>query len=507
MRNKSQSNWSYSQSAADVFIRRKSSKDAGSTCALERASTEIISSNSKRKENKENKENSDEKQVELESLLEKDTIDICTIQEISRHAQSNVDYNNKNQSFHVAFWTKEKYSRVSTSTIHKSWMTRASAIFGRVLSEKIAQKLKMKQNIDDTELKCTEKDFKNIFQTEESINTYKHLQEKKKMATFSEDLDDGSRDNKIKKELSEMGWKAFKRFNSLKHPEYVTDNEIESTLLSYFETCVNTRLHFDSFEDILTSVKNVSTALCIVAMLFVFFIILEFTFVDSISVFGSILAIIIIWGNDGIRRLISGVILIFGVQPYQVGDAILLDGKRYNVKKMNLFTSWMTDSWNVMHVFNNTNILNARKTDGDLVNLTETGQAKFNLVFYIGYQTSSKKITTFFQDFEYQISTQLADKCGELMVVPGEFDCFGRQKIQIRVTSYVDFKNGKAKCETEMKLYSIMRDLLQEHNISPPMATVSMSGYENIKVQSPESQYYNHNRNKVNQTENVFNAE
>ena len=78
----------------------------------------------------------------------------------------------------------------------------------------------------------------------------------------------------------------------------------------------------------------------------------------------------------------NGIVFIFFVKPFSIGDAILINGKRYNVKKITLFRTTMTDSFGSLYQWTNDELLGKM---GGLVNLSATTSTEYkhDIYFYI----------------------------------------------------------------------------------------------------------------------------
>lgn len=158
-------------------------------------------------------------------------------------------------------------------------------------------------------------------------------------------------------------------------------------------------------------------------------------------------------------------------EPFQVGDAILIDGKRYNVKKMGLLTTWMTDTWGIRSIWSNGEILG--KLDG-LENLSRTRQPRHNLSFYIGQDIDDKQIEQFIHRFQKFIDDKMPSECGHCSVVIGDFDRFMRCKVQLWIVSFISFADGKARWKAQTTLYRAMRKILKQLNITSPIDPIAV---------------------------------
>ena len=122
----------------------------------------------------------------------------------------------------------------------------------------------------------------------------------------------------------------------------------------------------------------------------------------------------------------------------------------------------MTDTFGMMYVWSNSDLLN--KIDG-MINLTQTENAKHNLYFYIDQNTNTQTLDDFLDKFKRRVKREMFAECGNVSMVIGEFDEYMRCKIQLWVVSFVPFADGQARWQAQTKLYSILRDILDENQI------------------------------------------
>ena len=109
--------------------------------------------------------------------------------------------------------------------------------------------------------------------------------------------------------------KAFSKFDKSKNGRVYFD-DLRQRLLSFFLNIVNVRSTFESFKDILLSLQSASTIFIMFILIFVYLIIFEFSFLDAVSLYVSIIAIGVFFGSNPIARVINGVTLIFAMYVF-----------------------------------------------------------------------------------------------------------------------------------------------------------------------------------------------
>ena len=346
---------------------------------------------------------------------------------------------------HVTFWSHSK-TRLTTRITHHDAMEQASKILANMAESIITDAVLKKFEDDKIEVRTSQrlkKDSNGIYTIDYFVESdFEYLfNDNKSQASKVFRFFDNTRDNKVYFE------------------------EISQSLIEFFNEIVNTRNTFESFKDILNSLQTATNTFTMFILLFIYLIVFEFSFSDAVSLYVSFLAIGVFFGKDVMSRLIGGVTLIFSIQAFHVGDAILIDGKRFNVKKMDILTTWMTDTWGKLYIFHNSYLL--KQLDGSFVNITQTNTPKHNLMFYIKEDVDQEQMMQFLDDFKKYITKHLRAVCDpDVLMVVGNFDrLFMRCKVQLWITSFVNFKEGKKRWNTQTSLYFEIKRILKRLGI------------------------------------------
>ena len=254
--------------------------------------------------------------------------------------------------------------------------------------------------------------------------------------------------------------------------------ELEQFLTGFLFRIVNNRCQFESFANILHSVEHAGKVLVVFLTGFTFLLLFVTSFVDALSMYATIVAVsVYFFGGSTLSRLQNGIMLVFAIRPFRVGDGILIDGQRFNVKQMGLFSTWMTDRLGNMHVWNNSELLN--KTNS-LINLSQTKDCKHKLTFYIDQDVSDKQLEEFEKVFKRHVENDKKTKfvCGNIQVIENGFDEYMRSKIELLIESRISFVDSRLRFEIENRLYRLMRKAMKSKNckIRTKMMDINICG-------------------------------
>ena len=189
------------------------------------------------------------------------------------------------------------------------------------------------------------------------------------------------------------------------------DGFSKQELLMFITSIISTREKFQLFENFLKPLQTAMSVFVVFVLLYVFLLIFGFSFLDALSVYVTIVGIIVIFGRHPLTEFINGLTLLFAVSPFDIGDVVSIDNKRYTIKNINLFTTIMTDVYNQMHVVSNNDLYTKKMKN--FINHTRTGKVNHSLVIYKSIDFSRLKIERLAILFAETVKTRMK-YCGEV---------------------------------------------------------------------------------------------
>ena len=115
---------------------------------------------------------------------------------------------------------------------------------------------------------------------------------------------------KSKKEINILSNKYFRYFD-YSHKKRITNSHVNRRLHNFLRDILNARSTYDSFKDILNNFDSTISMVVIIILIFVYLLIFKFTFSDAISLYISILAIVLIFGKNSLLSLMDGITFTF----------------------------------------------------------------------------------------------------------------------------------------------------------------------------------------------------
>lgn len=394
---------------------------------------------------------------------------------------------------HITLWSQEKDLSLRTMKTYLPSIKNASKMLSLIIIHTIRTKLihleqknkklekkhhKSKDDEKIDEIKDEAKDETKNNNGVGSSNSGDYFLKSQFVKVFT------SNDKENKKYVNdEVGGKAFAKFNIFTHDDKLYFDEIETQLQHFLLMTATKRTQLESFKNILRTVHRVGLAFGSFVILFIGLILFESSFVDALSIYVSILAVSVIFGRDVLSRVMNGIVFIFFVKPFHIGDAILINGQRFNVKKITLFRTTMMDSFGNMYQWTNDELLKKMK---GLVNLSITTENKHDICFYVNANDLLKlknthlvqgRNITFLQLFEEKVRLEMASECdgNSIQMVIGDFDRLSATvKVELWVSSYSSFVDAKARFDAQNKLYFLIAEALGQCQIDFSTSIVRM---------------------------------
>ncbi|ETO37032.1 mechanosensitive ion channel [Reticulomyxa filosa] len=220
---------------------------------------------------------------------------------------------------------------------------------------------------------------------------------------------------------------------------------------------------YNSYQDILENLDAIVSLLVFFVSCFVFLLIFRYDVATAISMYASVLALMLIFGSSALTSVINGVILIYLIQPFSVGDVVNLNNNRYTVKQMGLTSTFFETSWGTPAIWSNTQILNYLQ---GMLNFSKSRSETHNIEFYVSQETTNKQLESFKKLFMIYIKRVMPMVSNDnVKIVFFELDNMGRTRVCLWIESLFSFSNGRARWSQHSEIIFGVRKILEDLNI------------------------------------------
>ena len=111
----------------------------------------------------------------------------------------------------------------------------------------------------------------------------------------------------------------------------IQEFHIYAKTLHWLRSVLNTKQNFDSMIDIVEHLEFTGTSVVFALLIFIYLIIFRFEFQEALSIYVSLLAVIVIFTRSSLTSMLDSLHFVFVVHPFSVGDMVYIDGVRYVV--------------------------------------------------------------------------------------------------------------------------------------------------------------------------------
>ena len=247
---------------------------------------------------------------------------------------------------------------------------------------------------------------------------------------------------------TKQGYEAWKEINI--SDKQLTKKELHRWLYQYLHNLIYLKQTLGSYQEILLNLDISGNVIAILLLFFIFLLIFEFDFQDSISIYFSMIAIFAVFGHNVFTQWFDAVYFIFILQPYEIGDVVLIDNIRYTINKIYIMSTEMTTS------VNNGNIIiiknNAFLLGKDIKNLSKTKTPYHNISFFISQLTSINQLNLLKFKIEKFIKKQMNNDINDVWFILDGVDKECRMKISLFLGSIYSFSDSK----TQWKQYHLI---------------------------------------------------
>ncbi|ETO28219.1 periplasmic solute binding protein [Reticulomyxa filosa] len=242
--------------------------------------------------------------------------------------------------------------------------------------------------------------------------------------------------------------RAFRRFDSGQKGK-VTFVNLHRRLFHFLNDTINARQTYDSYQDILGNLEAIVSLLVFFVCCFVFLLIFHYDITTAISMYASLIALVLIFGSSALTSVVNGVILTYLIQPFSVGDVIYLNNIRYTVKKMGLTSTFFETSWGTPAVWSNTQILNYLQ---GMLNFSKSRNETHNIEFQKLFLVYIKHIIPLISN-------------DNVWIIFYELDSLGRTRVCLWIDSLLSFANSRARWEQHSEIIFGVRKILEDLKI------------------------------------------
>ena len=195
--------------------------------------------------------------------------------------------------------------------------------------------------------------------------------------------------------------------------------------------------------------------------MFILLLLFDFDFETAISLYATILAIIVIFGSSMLSNVMDGIRLIFGISPFNVGDIIIYNNIRYKVNKINILSCEFICKGSIVY-FNNTTLVN---NIDNLVNYSRGYNPSHGIDIWVDQNTTNEEINQIKRLFENYINKNMSADIKDIWFVINSIDKQGNVQLSAWVTSTIAFGQEEIRWKQHCQLYYALRDILQKLNI------------------------------------------
>ncbi|ETO05711.1 MscS-Like mechanosensitive ion channel MSCL15 [Reticulomyxa filosa] len=198
---------------------------------------------------------------------------------------------------------------------------------------------------------------------------------------------------------------------------------------------------------------------------FVFLLVFHYDITTAISMYASLIALVLIFGSSALSSIVNGVILIYLIQPFSVGHVIYLNNTRYTVKKMGLTSTFFETSWGTPAC-----------TCKECLIVLEVEMKHTTLAFSSQQETTNKQLEEFKKLFMIYIKHVIPLISNDnVWIIFYEFDQLGRTRVCLWIDSLLSFANGRARWNQHSEIIFGIRKILEDLKIRESNDTINIS--------------------------------
>eukprot|EP01084_Bolivina_argentea_P184561 318317_1 len=245
--------------------------------------------------------------------------------------------------------------------------------------------------------------------------------------------------------------------------EKLTLTELQRWLRRYFHDLIYMKQTLNSYEDILANLDVSTNVIVIFFLLFVFLLIFNNSFEKTITMYAALIAVAAIFGGSLLKEFIESVYFIFSLNPFSIGDVILVDNVRYTVKHVNIMSTELITSFTNSHyvvIKRNSNLLRS-----DITNVTKSKTPYHNISFYVSQTTSMTKINDLRRKIRTFMETEMGTDINDFWFVLNGVDKECRMKITLHIGSNYAFSDAQIMWKQYHKINMHIRHMINKMGI------------------------------------------
>lgn len=245
----------------------------------------------------------------------------------------------------------------------------------------------------------------------------------------------------------------------------ITTKSLQRKLFKFLKELVNLKQTFDSYHGIIKNLDHVAGIMLIFILTFVFMLIFDFQFGESLSMYVSLLAVISVFGRNAFTSLFDSITFVFFIAPYSIGDACKIKGQWHVIKSIDLLTTTTLNFWENITVFNNAQLYNSSNGGELLQNLTRSTSCLHEFNVYISQDTTTEQIEELKTRFTTFLNTEMANEVGDLWFTCHGVDELCRMHLYIWIGSFISWADARQRFEQEHKIQTNLRRIILEMGI------------------------------------------
>ena len=237
---------------------------------------------------------------------------------------------------------------------------------------------------------------------------------------------------------TKQGYEAWKEIN--KSDAQCTKKELQRWLYQYLHGLIYLKQKLNSYHDILLNLDASTHSIAIFVLMFVFLVIFKYSLIDAVTIYFTFCALLAVFGKNIFVQFFDALYFVFVLQPFSIGDVVLIDNKRYTITKIHVMSTEMTTSVADGHTLIIKN--NAKLLGKDIKNVSKTKAPYHNISFYVSQNTTFKQLNELKSKLDAFIRSKMKNDIREMWFILDGVDKECRMKISLFLGSLYSFSDS-----------------------------------------------------------------
>merc|ERR1712228_742688 len=235
-----------------------------------------------------------------------------------------------------------------------------------------------------------------------------------------------------------QGYEAWKEIN--KSDAQCTKKELQRWLYQYLHDLIFLKQKLNSYHDVLLNLDASTHSIAIFVLVYVFLLIFKYPLIDAVTIYFTIVALLAVFGGNIFVQFFDALYFVFVLQPFSIGDVVLIDKKRYTITKIHVMSTEMTTSvadGNILIVKNNAKLLGK-----DIKNVSKTKSPYHHISFYVSQNTTFKELNELKSKLYSFIRREMKNDISDMWFILDGVDKECRMKISLFLGSLYSFSDS-----------------------------------------------------------------